>query len=101
MSLGWAHRSAERAHEGLHAVIEKLEFALPIDDGFRLPDQLIETLLGDRADTLLVDVDAMTGTGRLAIDEDAKSHGCAWCGRPHDEMQVAGVKAIRNSAARI
>src|SRR5262245_51515314 len=41
--------SAEREREGFHIRIEELNFELPVDDRFLLPDQLIEPLLGDRA----------------------------------------------------
>jgi hypothetical protein len=38
--------SAEGERKSLHARTEKLDFELSIDDGFRLSDQLVETLFG-------------------------------------------------------
>src|SRR6185312_13501268 len=40
-----------------------------------LADQLVEPLLGHHAVTLLVDVEAVGGTGWLSIDEHAERHG--------------------------
>ena len=69
--------SAEREREGLHARIEKLDLEQSIGDGPGLPDQLIQPLLGNRAVALLVDVDAVSSTWRLSIDQHAKPHGGA------------------------
>src|SRR5215510_10097836 len=94
-------RSTERERECLHARIEKLDLEQSIGDGFRLPDQLVQALFGDRAVALIVDIDAMGGTWRLSIDEHTKPHGGAWGCRSHDEIEIAGVKAVGNPAAAL
>src|SRR5260370_15445137 len=72
---GLCRGSAERERESLHARIEKLDLELPISNGLRLPDQLIEPLFGSRAVALLVNVTAMSRARRLSIEEHAKAHG--------------------------
>ena len=84
--------------KSLHARIEKLDFELAIGDGLRLPDQLVQPLLGHRAVALLVDVDAVSRARRLSIDQHAKSHGRSRRCRTHDEMKIAGVKAVRDAS---
>src|SRR5437764_140761 len=46
--------SAEGERKSLHARIEKLDLKVPISNGLRLADQLIQPLLGNRAVALLV-----------------------------------------------
>jgi hypothetical protein len=41
------------------------------------------------------------GAGRLSIDEHAKAHGSAWRCRPHDEMKIAGMKAVCDPAVGV
>ena len=89
--------SAERERKRLHARIEKRDLALPIGDGLRLPDQLIESLCRNRAIALVVYIKSVRSAGRLAIDEHAKAHGSSSHCRPHDEMQIAGVKTVRDA----
>ena len=62
----------------------------------RLTDQLIQPLLADRAIALVVDIGSVSGTRRLAIDQHAKPHGRSRRGRSHDEVKIAGVKAVRD-----
>jgi|SRR6185369_8810969 hypothetical protein len=90
-------KSPERECKSLHARIEKLDLELPINDGLRLPDQLIRSLLGNRALAQGIDVDSVSGAWRFSIDEHAKAHGSAWRRRPHDYIYIAGVKAVRDS----
>ena len=61
-----------------------------------MPDQLIQPLFGNRAVALVVDVDSVRSARRLSIDEHAKSHGGSSRCRSHDEMKIAGVKAVRD-----
>jgi len=70
---------------------------MPVGDGARLPDELVEPLLGDRAVTLIVDVNAVRRTRRLSIDAHAKAHGGTGSRRTHDEINVATVKAVDDS----
>src|SRR6266516_2222059 len=67
--------SAECERKSLHAGIEKLDLELAISNGLRLTDQLIQPLVGHRAVTLLVNVNAMSRARRLSIEEHAKAHG--------------------------
>ena len=88
--------SAERKHKSFHARIEKFDLELSISDGRRLSDQLIQPRCGHRAVALVVHVNAVRSARRLSIEAHAKAHGSAsWC-RPHDEMQIAGVKAVHD-----
>jgi hypothetical protein len=48
--------------------------------------------------TLFVDVKAVGGAGRFSIEEYAERHGRVSRTRSHDEMDVAGVEAERDSA---
>src|SRR6267142_2699771 len=95
--------SAKRERKNLHARTEKLDLELAIGDGFRLSDQLVQTLFGHRALALFVNVNSVSRAWRLSIDQHAKSHRRSWrcraqrC-RAHDEMKIAGVKTIRDAA---
>jgi hypothetical protein len=88
------HRSTECEREGLHARIEKLDLEQPIGDWRRLANQLIQPLLGDYADTLIINVDTVSGADWLSIDQHPKPHRGPWRGRSHDKMEIAGVEAI-------
>src|SRR5258708_38417808 len=88
--------SAERERESLHARIEKLDLELSISNGPRLSDQLIQPLFGNRAVALVVNVNSVSSARRLSIDEHAKSHGSSSRRRSHDEMKIAGMKAVRD-----
>src|SRR5260370_19486597 len=89
--------SAEREHKSLHARIEKLDLELSISNGLRLADQLIQPRFGHRAVALLVNVTAMSRARCLPIDEHAKAHGGSSRRWSHDEMKIAGVKAVRDA----
>ena len=67
------NRSTEREHKHFHTRIEELDLEQAIRDRLRLPDQLIQALLGHGAPALRVDVDAVRGTRRLAVDPDVVS----------------------------
>src|SRR5260370_17010825 len=87
--------SAERESESLHARIEKLDLELAISNVPRLPDQLIQPLVGHRTVALLVNVTSVSLARRQSIDEHAKAHGGSSRCRSHDQMQIASVKAVR------
>src|SRR5215510_13601558 len=93
-----AHGSAERERKSLHARTQKLDLELSIGDGFRLSDQLVQTLFGHRAVALLVNVCSVGRARRLSVDQHAKFHGRSWRCRTHDEMKIAGVKAVRDAS---
>src|SRR5262245_64842366 len=52
----WLRESAEGERKSFYARIEKLDLELSVNDGLRLPDQLIEPLFGNRAVALIVHV---------------------------------------------
>ena len=66
--------------------------------GFGLSDQLVQPLFGHCAVALLVNVSSVSRAWRLSIDQHAKSHGRSWRRRAHDEMKIAGVKAVRDTS---
>src|SRR5215213_11426610 len=90
------HGSAERERKSLHPRIEKRDLELSISDGLRLSDQLIQSLFGNRAVALVVNVNSVSSARGLSIEEHAKSHGSSSRCRSHDEMEIAGVKAVRD-----
>src|SRR5947209_4844207 len=89
--------SAEREHKSLHARIEKLDLELPISNVPRLADQLIQPWLDNRAVALVVNVTSVSSARSLSIDAHAKAHGSSSRCRSHDEMEIAGVKAVRDA----
>ena len=89
-------RLSERERKSLDTRIEKLDFELSISDGLRLSDQLIQPRLCNSADALVVYVNSASSARRLSIDEHAKSHGSSSRCRSHDEMKIAGLKAVRD-----
>src|ERR1700730_7312379 len=90
---------AECERKRLHTGIEKLDLELSIPDGFRLADQLIQPRFGTHAVALLVNVNSVNSARRLSIEEHAKSHRLVPNRGLHDEMQIAGVKAVHDPAA--
>src|SRR3981081_4527667 len=86
--------SAEREGKGLDARVEELDLEASIVDRLLLPDQLIQPLFANRAVALGVDVDSMRSTRRFAVDQHAEAHRSS-TRRPHDEMEVARMKAVR------
>lgn len=70
----------------LDAGREKLDLELSISDGLRLPDQLIQSRLGNRPIALVVYVKSVRIARRLSINEYAKSHGRSSRCWSHDEM---------------
>jgi hypothetical protein len=88
--------SPERERVGRHAWIEKLDFELPIGDGLRLSDQLVQPLLDNHATALVVNIGPMSRARRLSVNAHPESHpGPSRC-RSHDKMKIAGVKTIHN-----
>src|SRR5207248_9205087 len=83
--------------KGLQACIEKRDLELAISNVPRLSDQLIQPLVGHRAVALVVNVTSVGIARRLSIEEHAKAHGRSSRCRSHDQMQIAGVKAVRDA----
>jgi hypothetical protein len=63
--------------------------------GYRAPDD------PQALSSYLVDVAAVTGTGRLAVDEHAEPCAATARSDPHDEVQIAGVKEEGDPPARL
>src|SRR5690349_24267846 len=94
-------KSAEREAKRLHARIKKLDFKLAIGNWPGLPDQLVQTLFGHRADALFIDIKSMSGAWRPSIDQHPKLDGRSRCRGTHDEVKVARVKAVDDAAVRL
>ena len=67
---------------------------MSMGNGLRLSNQLIKPLLANVTVALLVNVDSVSGAGRLSVDQHAKTHGGALPDWSHDEIQIAGMEAI-------
>src|SRR6185437_7020764 len=85
---------AEGEREGLNAGIGECDLAGAVGYGTRLADQLVEPLIGNGAIAFGIDVRPVRPAGRLPVDEQPKSYGRARYCRPHDHVQVTGMKAI-------
>jgi hypothetical protein len=92
--------STERECESLHAGVEELDLECSIPDGLALSHQLIEPVDRDGALPFAVDIRAVIGARWLAVDQDMKSHRRCRLGRTEDEVQIAGVEAVDDSATR-
>ena len=68
---------AECERIGLNAGIEELDLEVSIDDATGLANQLIHALFNRHAVAALVDVEAMRGRGRLAVERHAKADRAA------------------------
>src|SRR5262249_3753679 len=90
---------AEGERIGFHARIEKRDLEQSISDGLWLPDQLIQPLFAQRAVALVVNVTSVSRARRQSIDEHAKPHGRSSRRRSHDQMQIAGMKAVGDPPA--
>src|SRR5215210_5617948 len=93
--------SAEREAISLHPRIEKLDLELPVSNGLRLPDQLVQPLFADRAVAPLVDVGSVSGARRISVDEYAKRHGGSPRWGSHHEVHVARMEPDRNPSWRL
>src|ERR1700722_18864683 len=82
--------SPEGESEGLHAGIEKLDFEGAVGDRTVLPDELIEALLVDHALAVGIDVRAVIGAGRHAVDRHSETDRLVVGRRTEKEMQNAG-----------
>src|SRR5437016_4364626 len=97
--------SSEREHVRLDPGVEELDLEQPITDLRGLADQLIHPLVVGNAVAVLVDIDAVHAPRWLAVEADAESHrrprGPRPAGRrPHHEMKVTGMEAIRDGTTR-
>src|SRR5215218_2382697 len=96
-----AAKSAEREAISLHARTEILDLEESIGDGLRLSDQLIQSLLADRAVAPIINVSPVSNARRLSIDEHAKQHRITSLGRTHHEVHVARMEPDRDPSWRL
>jgi hypothetical protein len=87
--------SAERERKSFHAE-SRNSIDLSISDRLRLPDQLIHPRLSDVSFALIVYVNSVGGAQRMPINEGAKSHSFSLRCWPHNQMKIAGVKAMHS-----
>src|SRR5262245_2194168 len=99
VSIAPARPLPEREGERLHAGVEELDLELAIDDRFGLSDQLMQARLADDAIAGGIHVETSRGSRRLAVNRHAETNRGPLQWRTHDEMQVAGMKAIRDPSA--
>src|SRR5215831_12444240 len=90
---------AEGEAVGLSAGIEEGDLEGAAGDGSGLADELVDPLLGEGAVAVAVGVAAVRRTGWLPVDEDPEPYRGGWCGRPHDQVEVAGVEAAGDAPA--
>ena len=93
--------SPERERERFDASIEKLDLELAVVNRPRLPNQLIQPLLGHPAITVVVDISAMCRARRLLIDEHAEAHGRSARCWSQDEVEITRVKSVRDPSPRV
>src|SRR3954465_9568608 len=97
-SSAWEARLAEGEHVGLGAGVEEGDLEETVRDGAWLADKLVEPCIGDGALAALVGVEAVGGPGRLTVDQQPEPHRRSL--RSQDEVEIAGVKSIRDAAIR-
>jgi hypothetical protein len=71
----------------------KLDVERAVQNGARLPNELIHPGLARGPVALSVHVDAVSDTWRRAINSDPEPDRAAFR-RSHDEIEIAGVKAV-------
>jgi hypothetical protein len=91
--------SAKRESVGINSRIQEFNCERAVTYRIVLSDKLIRTLAVDNALTVRIDVGAVIRARRISINGHAKSYRFAVRGGTRDEMQIAGVKSIHNTAA--
>jgi len=85
---------AEGERVGLGARVEEGDLEGAVGNRAGLADELVQPLFGHHPAALVVDVGPVRRTRRLPVKQHPVSHRGSWCGRPHDQVQVAGVEAV-------
>src|SRR5207245_6585372 len=93
--------SSERGHVQFRAGLQKLDLEHSIANRPWLANELVETMLVHRAVALVVDIGAMRVARRLTIEQNAEAHCRPARDRPHDQMQIARLEAIRQAPIRL
>src|SRR5689334_8489325 len=91
----------EREGVGAGARPEELHLEGPVGDRPGLPDELVEARLLHAPPPLRVDVEAVVGPGRGAVDRDAEADGAALGGGRQDEVEVARVEPVADAAGHV
>src|SRR5258706_8834809 len=92
-------RSAEGERVGLDVGVEEGDLEGAVGDGAGMADELVQPLFGHRSVALAVNIDPVRRIRRLPVEEHAESYGRARYARPHDQVKIAGVKAVRDLPA--
>jgi hypothetical protein len=90
--------SAERESVGINSRIQELNCERAVTYHIVLSDKLIQTLTVDDALTVRIGVGAVIRARCISVNGHAKSYWFAVCAGSQDEMQIAGVKPIHNTA---
>src|SRR5262245_2013956 len=96
-SVIWPRRLAEGEGESLYAGVEELDGKLSVDNMVGLSDQLIQARFAYCSVAARIDVDAVRGSGSLAVKRHVEAYCRPWtCGR-HHEMHITCVEADDDS----
>src|SRR5580765_7476532 len=93
-----AAKSSERKRERLNPRIEEFDLEGPVLDFTRLPDQLIEAVLGHGAVALSVGVHSVFVARSSAIEPNSEPHRLAAGCRAKDQVEIPGVEAEDHGA---
>src|ERR1051325_5288891 len=93
--------STKSEGERLDACVKKLNLEFSIHDRRRLPDQLVHSRYADCAIPQSVYVTSVGSGDRLSVDEYAEAHRIAVAGWSHNQMQITGMKSIRDAPGRL
>src|SRR5262245_337514 len=90
--------STKRERERFDARIEKFDLEAAIHDWRGLTNELMQPLFGNGAVAGGIDIEAVRGARRLAVDRHAKAYRVLATRRSHDQVKVTRVELIRDSA---
>jgi hypothetical protein len=82
----------------LHTGIKKADLEGMIGYRAALPDELVKALSSDDALAAGIDIAAMALAWRSTVDRDTEPHRFAIRRRPKNQMQIAGVEPIDDTA---
>src|ERR1700704_124275 len=85
---------------GVSPGFEEGDLKRAVGDRVALPDQLMQARLGDGALAVLVDVEPTGCSGPFAVEEHAKAHRLTVRCRPHHQVKIACVEAMRDPPTR-
>jgi hypothetical protein len=80
---------AEGKRVGLSAWAEERDLEGSVGYRARLPDELVESLFGQRPVAFVIDVGPVRRTGWLSVDTHVECRGGARCGGAHDEVEAS------------